>query len=216
MLPALASGGPYRIGRNAARPCASTGSAVGPCGPLLRERPALAQTERMQPSDIAALFDHLYWVRDRILAAADDPAAPFIDSAAATLRDLRTTLVHELDVEWSWRERLAGPDPTEFSPDEEELVATDFADVPAIRERWATDETAMRAWLATLDVAALDGPCHSESSGGRHPLWFHLQHLYSHAIQQFADAAVVLTMAGRSPGELDFLQFVEETEARPS
>jgi uncharacterized damage-inducible protein DinB len=169
----------------------------------------------MRPTDIAALFDHLYWVRDQILTAADDPAVPFVDPAPPTLRDLRTTLVHELDVEWSWRERLAGPDPTEFSPHDEELVATDFADIAAISDRWATDEAAMRTWLATLDATALEGPCHAEPSGGRHPLWFHLQHIYSHAIQQFADAAVVLTAAGQSPGELDFLQFVEETEARP-
>jgi len=170
----------------------------------------------MRTTDIAALVDHLYWARDRILAAADDPAVPFIDPAAPTLRDLRTTLVHELDVEWSWRVRLAGPDPTEFSPDDEELVASDFADVAAIRTRWAADETAMRAWLATLDDAALAGPCRAEPGGGRHALWFHLQHLYSHAIQQLADAAVLLTAAGRSPGELDFLQFVEETETQPS
>lgn len=169
----------------------------------------------MRPTDIAALFDHVYWVRDQILAAADDPAVPLIDPAPPTLRDLRTTLVHELDVEWSWRVRLAGRDPTEFSPDDVELVATDFADIAAIRDRWAIDETEMRTWLATLDAAALEGPCRAEPSGGRHPLWFHLQHIYSHAIQQFADAAVVLTTAGLSPGELDFLQFVEATEARP-
>jgi DinB family. len=172
----------------------------------------MRHTDGVRPADIAALFDHLYWVRDRVLVASDDPAAPFIDQASPTLRDLRTTLVHELDVEWSWRERLAGPDPTSFSADDEDLVATDFANVAAIRDRWATDEAAMRTWLASLDKAALAASCRAEESGGRHPLWFHLQHLYSHAIQQFADAAVVLTAAGRSPGELDFLQFVEDRE----
>ena len=30
----------------------------------------------MRPSDIAELFDHLYWMRDRILAAADAPGVP--------------------------------------------------------------------------------------------------------------------------------------------
>jgi uncharacterized damage-inducible protein DinB len=165
----------------------------------------------MQPTDIAALFDHLYWVRDRILAAADDPAAPFIDPAPPTLRDLRATLVHDLDVEWSWRVRLAASDRTTFGPDDDELVATDFPDVAAIRDRWATDEAEMRAWLGTLDAGVLEGSCRTEASGPGHPFWFHLQHLYSHAIQQFADCAVLLTAAGRSPGELDFLDFVETT-----
>jgi uncharacterized damage-inducible protein DinB len=174
----------------------------------------LLQTGLMSPIDIAALFDHLYWVRERILAAADDPAVPLVDPAAPTLRDLRATLVHELDVEWSWRVRLGGIDRTAFSADDEELVATDFPDLAAIRTRWATDEAEMRAWLATLDGAVLDGPCRTESAGDGHPFWFHLQHIYSHAIQQFTDAAVLLTAAGRSPGELDFLDFVESTDRR--
>ncbi len=169
----------------------------------------------MHPTDIAALFDHLYWVRDRILAAADDPSAPFADPSPPTLRDLRTTLVHELDVEWSWRVRLAGDDRTAFSPDDEELVATDFPDLASIRSRWAIDEAEMRAWLATLDETALEGPCRTEAAAGSgHPFWFHLQHIYSHAIQQFADGAVLMTAAGRSPGELDFLDFVESTNRR--
>ena len=165
----------------------------------------------MRQTDIAALFDHLYWVRDRILAASDDPAAPLVDVAPATLRDLRSTLVHELDVEWSWRVRLASDDRTAFSPDDEELVASEFPDLASIRDRWATDEAEMRAWLGTLDGSALNEPCQTESSGEGHPFWFHLQHIYSHGIQQFADAAVLLTAAGRSPGELDFLDFVETT-----
>ena len=67
----------------------------------------------------------------------------------------------------------------------------------------------MRRWFATLDEAELNGPCRAERSGS-HPLWFHLQHLYSHAIQQFADAATLLTAARHSPGELDFLEYVEQ------
>ncbi len=168
----------------------------------------------MQTTDLAALFDHLYWVRDRILSAADDPAVTLVDAAPATLRDLRSTLVHELDVEWSWRVRLAADDRTAFSADDAELVAADFPDLAAIRARWAADEAEMRAWLATLDEAALEGPCRTESNGAGHPFWFHLQHLYSHGIQQFADCAVLLSAAGRSPGELDFLDFVESTDRR--
>ena len=168
----------------------------------------------MTPSEIEALFDHVYWIRDRILAAAADPSVPLVDLSPPTRRDLRATLVHELDVEWSWRVRLAGPDRTAFAADDEELVAADFPDVASIRARWAIDEPDMRAWLGSLAAADLDGPCRTEATGEGHPFWFHLQHLYSHAIQQFADAATILTAAGRSPGELDFLDFVESTDRR--
>ena len=165
----------------------------------------------MRPTDIALLFDHLYWMRDRILAAADAPGVPLSTDAHATIRDLRATLVHELDVEWSWRVRLAAQNPTEFSPDDEELDPTDFETLAAIQSRWAEDEAEMRSWLATLDEAALEAPCRAERDAA-HPFWAHLQHLYTHAIQQFSDCAVSLTLAGRSPGELDFLDFVLERE----
>jgi hypothetical protein len=33
--------------------------------------------------------------------------------------------------------------------------------------------------------------------------------MYGHAIQQFSDAATLLTKAGHSPGELEFLEFAD-------
>jgi uncharacterized damage-inducible protein DinB len=162
----------------------------------------------VNPVDVDLLFGHLYFVRDRVLRVAAEPGVPLTDPSPPTIRDLRQTLVHELDVEWSWRVRLAGPDPALFSTEEEELDPADFPDIASIADRWQTDEAEMRAWLAALDEAALNGPCHAEKSGS-HPLWFHLQHIYTHALQQFSDVAVLLTRAGHSPGEIDFLDFVE-------
>lgn len=60
----------------------------------------------MNRADAALLFDRLYRMRDRILGAAETPSVDFRTAAASTMRDLRTTLVHELDVERSWRHRL--------------------------------------------------------------------------------------------------------------
>ena len=40
-----------------------------------------------------------------------------------------------------------------------------------------------------------------------------LVHVYSHAMQQFSDCAVLLTRSGHSPGEIDFLEFADP---RPS
>jgi uncharacterized damage-inducible protein DinB len=162
----------------------------------------------VRKADVDTLLDHLYFVRDRILATAELPGVPLTDAAPVTIRDLRTTLVHELDVEWSWRERLRGSDPTAFSPDDEELKPADFATIASIRARWDTDETEMRAWIAELGETGLEAPCRAEKSTS-HPLWFHVQHIYTHALQQFSDAAVLLTRAGHSPGEIDFLDYLE-------
>ena len=163
----------------------------------------------MDHTDVRHEFDHLYWIRDRILEAADAPSVHFTEATPPTIRDLRATLVHELDVQWSWRRRLRGSDRTTFPPDDVELRPDDFPALESVRARWATDEAEMRGWLAGISDDDLEGPCHAEVSGS-HPMWFHLQHLYTHGIQQFSDAAVLLTQAGRSPGELDFLDFVQE------
>jgi uncharacterized damage-inducible protein DinB len=161
----------------------------------------------MNHSDVTILFDHLYWVRDRILQAADDPSVPFTQADAPTIRDLRATLVHELDVQWSWRQRLRQADRTSFPPDDVELVPDDYPNVAAVREHWLRDETEMRDWIGGLTDEDLEAPCRAEAGGGHHPFWFHLQHLYTHGLQQFSDAAMILSGAERSPGELDFLDF---------
>ncbi|HYH91512.1 MAG TPA: DinB family protein [Candidatus Saccharimonadales bacterium] len=167
----------------------------------------------MQSADIALLFDHLYFVRDRILGAARAAPDALVDPAPPTIRDLRTTLVHELDVEWSWRERLDSDHPTSFDEAEEELTVDELPTIDAIEARWREDEAAMRDWLGRLGDAGLEAPCEAEEPS-EHPRWFHLLHLYTHGIQQFSDAAVLLTAAGQSPGELDFLDFAETLRGR--
>ena len=164
---------------------------------------------RVTITEITLLFNHVYWMRDTILRAAESVPEVLIEHAPATIRDLRATLVHELDVEWSWRERLRGIPFETWGPDGE-LKPADYPTLGSIRHRWQEDEQVMRSWLATLTDEELNAPWEVEKPGGR-PLWQHLMHLYTHAIQQLSDAAVILSKADSSPGELDFLEFLERT-----
>ena len=166
----------------------------------------------MRQTDALTLFDHLYWTRDRILdAAAALDAEAFRSLETVGTRDLRAILVHELDVEWSWRERLKGADWAAWGPDAE-LKATDYADVASIAEHWRRDEAEMRAWLASLTDDDLDTPPVRDED--RQSLWHYVMHLVSHGIQQLSEAAVTLTRAGHSPGEIGFLEFIEQTGRR--
>ena len=166
----------------------------------------------MRTSDATTLFDHLYWVRDAVLrAAAGLDADEFTATDTVTNRDLRATLVHELDVQWSWRERLKGADWEEWG-DDAELRGGDYPTVNAVAEHWRGDEADMRAWLASLTDADLDAtPVRDED---QQPLWHYVLHLYSHGLQQFSEAAVLLTRAGQSPGDIGFLEFVQATGRR--
>lgn len=167
----------------------------------------------MRTSEAAKLFDYLYWIRDTVLGAASalDPDE-FPSTETVTTRDLRATLVHELDVQWSWRERLKGADWEEWGEDAE-LTADDYPTVEPIRDHWHRDEVEMRAWLASLTDADLDAsPPRDEDVL---PLWYYVMHLVSHGIQQFSEAAVLLTRAGHSPGDIGYLEYIEATEKPP-
>lgn len=164
----------------------------------------------MRISDAVTLFDHLYWTRDAVLrSAAELSTEAFTSTDTVTTRDLRATLVHELDVQWSWRERLRGADWAEWG-EEAELKAEDYPTVDALAEHWQRDEAEMRAWLASLTDADLDAPPVRDEDA--QPLWHYVMHLVSHGIQQFSEIAVLLTRAGHSPGDIGFLEFVSGRE----
>ncbi len=162
----------------------------------------------MRVSEATTLFDYLYWMRDTVLrATAELEDDAFAAPDTVTNRDLRATLVHELDVQWSWRERLRGADWAEWGEDAE-LRGGDYPTVAAVAEHWARDELETRAWLAGLTDDDLDAPPVRDEDRGQ-PLWVFVMHLVSHGIQQFSEAAVLLTRAGHSPGDIGFLEFIQ-------
>lgn len=163
----------------------------------------------MRADDVRTLFDFMYWVNHRLLAhAAELPPEMFTAPTAVTTRDLRGTLVHELDVEWSWRLNLQG----KLEEDEAELDPADYPDVAALAARWDEDEAEMRAWLAGFGDDDMAEEVASLLTGDRGPRWRFLLHIVLHATQQQADAATLLSLAGSSPGELGFLDFVDDRE----
>jgi uncharacterized damage-inducible protein DinB len=141
----------------------------------------------MRVSEATTLFDYLYWMRDTVLrAAAELEDDAFTAPDTVTNRDLRATLVHELDVQWSWRERLCGAGGRVGR--RRGLRGEDY---PTVRP-WPAlgrDERETRAWLAGLTDHDLDAPPVRDSQG--QPLWVFVMHLVSHGIQQFSEAAVL-------------------------
>lgn len=159
----------------------------------------------MNRTDVDSLFDYMYWATDRLLDAAErlTPEA-FTAPSVVTTRDLRSTLVHELDVEWSWRLNLQ----RRLGEDEAELRADNYPDLPSLRAHWRRDAAEMRSWLASLTDDALSAEVDSDLTTNRLPLWQYLVHIVVHAAQQQSDAATLLTIAGQSPGELGYLEYL--------
>jgi uncharacterized damage-inducible protein DinB len=157
----------------------------------------------MNKADLEHLLDYMYWVNYRLLDAAERLSLEQMNGPSdVTTRNLRATLVHELDVEWSWRLNLQG----KLTDAEEELKPDDYPDVAAIREHWRRDEAEMRAWFGGLTDEDMSKAVHSDLSRDDRPLWQYLLHVVFHAAQQQADAATLLTLAGESPDDIGYLE----------
>jgi uncharacterized damage-inducible protein DinB len=113
-------------------------------------------------------------------------------------RGLGAILVHHLGASQRWRHgfQQSGESP---EPELEPLPTID-----QLRERWDTEWAVVDAWLPTLtdDFVAY---VHEGI-----PVWQMLVHVVNHGTQHRAEAAALLTAEGRSPGELDLINYAEE------
>ncbi len=160
----------------------------------------------MRPSDLVAKFENLYWIRDRALAqAADLTADEFVDPKTIAYRDLRSTLVHELDVERSWRLRLQGKPSDVWDVT---LDPNDYRDVAAIADHWQRDGTDMRAWLSGMTEDDLAAAVTVNGLEG-FTLSTYLVHIVMHGIESLSAAAILLHRAGRSMGDVGYLDFID-------
>jgi uncharacterized damage-inducible protein DinB len=153
----------------------------------------------MRAEDARLLYEHCAWATGRILEAA----APLSDAqlqAPAAPASLRDTLLHALDTEYGWRVICQEGRETPVLPESE------FPGAAALAARWREEQAEWRAYLGSLDDGQLAGP----GPRGR-PLWYYVAHVLMHSAQHRSEAAALLTALGRSPGDLDFLEFLSDT-----
>ena len=163
----------------------------------------------MRQSELATLFDYMYWANRRILeTAARLTDAQFTLPSVIAGRDLRATLVHTLDTECSWRLRLQRRAEEEWN---KALSLSDYRNVAALADHWKRDEAEMRAWVASLDNDVLTRT--PEDPKANFPLWYYLLHMVTHSQQHRAESAQLLTQLGRSPGDIDFLDYADSARA---
>ena len=168
----------------------------------------------MNTHEVLTLFDYNYWANQRILTAAQalDEAAFVGQVRGASIRvsygSLRGTLVHILGAEWIWRMRCQeGVSPAEM------MTEVNLPTLNAIRVGWQAEEQAMRAYLNRLKDTDLDHKIVYRNRQGRSyatPLWQILFHLVNHGTQFRSEAAMLLTQAGHSPGDLDLILYLRE------
>ncbi len=166
----------------------------------------------MRISDLQLLYDYGYWATARILAAAAHlEQDQYVASGTVSHGSLRDTLAHTLAAEMTWRRRCQeGISPTSLPN------GADFPTLATLRQSWQVEETAMRGYLATLDDADLDATIHYKTTKGiplQFTLWHLLTHVVNHGTQHRAEAAMMLSSLGHSPGDLDLILFLRQRSA---
>ena len=106
-----------------------------------------------------------------------------------------------------WRRRWQGDSPTEFL---REIEVPTFKE---LTDRWAVETKAQQDFVAgltdanlrtTIDYKTTQGVPHTDV------LWHLPVHVVNHGTQHRAEAAMLLTTYGRSPGDLDLTTFLRQ------
>lgn len=179
----------------------------------------------MKLDDLKLMFEYNYWANRCILTqTANVTGEQYVAKTNFGIgwSSLRGTLVHLLDSEWQWRITCQGHYAallTDAEYDATEIHEEHIPTFAALTEQWTAEESAMRAYLDTLDDEKLNGILRYVISGNivrERVLWHCLYHVVNHGMQHRSEAAALLTSYGHSPGDLDFTMFLNEHFKLPS
>jgi uncharacterized damage-inducible protein DinB len=155
----------------------------------------------VEADEIRSLFAYDRWATRQVLAVLDGlDSAEWSRSHVVGDRGLGGILVHHLGASQRWRIGLETQGADEGPEPELEPLPT----IDELRDRWQAEWVAVDAWLPTLT----DGLVQYVHEGV--PVWQMLVHVVNHGTQHRAEAAALLTAEGRSPGELDLINYAEE------
>lgn len=155
----------------------------------------------MDVADIRFLFAYDRWATEKVLAvAANVPFEDWEELNRIDRRGLGGIMVHALGAHERWRcgwQRLALPARREAQP------------LPSAAELlglWRTEWDLLDAYLDGLADDEVRGPFDDVT------MWHTLVHVVNHGTQHRSEAAVLLTIMGRSPGDLDLIDFAPPIE----
>ncbi len=158
----------------------------------------------------AALLDvhrHSTWANQQLLTAAESltPEELRTPIGEGSIGDLLETLIHMYDAQLAWydRARTGASGPT-LTPDE-------VPDIASLRSAWDKTDQEMDDWLSKLTAAELNEPVAYRSFYGyeaEYTIRDMLIHQAFHSHQHRGEVALILSQLGHSPGELDFIDYV--------
>ena len=164
----------------------------------------------MNKQDILLLYQYNRWANTKIFnAAANVTQEQFVAPGSFPHGGLRGTLVHALFAEWIWRTRWEGTSPTNrWNPE-------DFPTLESLRTRWLDEEKQLMGFVDAVTEERLNNSFDYKNTSGKpftKILWQVMAHVVNHGTQHRSEAAAILTDLGHSPGDIDLISFLIETQ----
>lgn len=161
---------------------------------------------------VRTLYRYNAWATARILqSAAPLSAGELAAPSGASFSSVRETLVHIMAAQWIWLARWQGTSPVAL------LDAREFPDLASLRARWDQIEEETQRFVTSLtdgDLARVVEYRNTRGERWAYPLWQQIVHQVNHATYHRGEVAAALTQLGRSPGDLDLLVYIDETQPR--
>ena len=158
----------------------------------------------MKADEIRWLFDYDRWATRRVLSVLGslDPAV-WTRTQVVGDRSLGDIMVHHLGGSQRWRVSFQTEGDDEGPAPEDGPLPT----IDELRDLWEAEWAIVDTWLPTVTD---DFVAHVHDGVA---IWQMLVHVVNHGTQHRAEAAALLTAEGRSPGELDMINFAEDQVA---
>lgn len=158
---------------------------------------------------IKRLYDYQREVTDHVLDVSaqlsNEEFASIVVEGQPSIRDTLFHLVEVIEIHFAW---------WNFSSDRQvpELTqrhATQFKDVESMRVYWAAIDEIVASQIGSLDSDdQLETPyvrAFPDGSENKRLLWEVLLHVINHGTQHRSEAAIMLTVLGHSPGDMEIL-----------
>lgn len=151
------------------------------------------------------------WGGPRIIAeiasaSDDDLRRPGTITGGVEDGSVFAALVHIIDVEESWLDRLVG------QPDRGLPTAERYPTVEAAGEIWTGVSARWTAYLAEMTDESITHPVMLGSV--EVPAWTVVMHTFNHTTHHRAEIWSALTSFGQHPPQLEFLDFIDPRKAR--
>jgi uncharacterized damage-inducible protein DinB len=152
------------------------------------------------------MLDYQYWCRDRLLAATDGMSDEELTKPNGfTYGSILGILAHCLGAEWIWFQRMHDrPVDPAMMPNKDNIKT-----LAGLKTRWQASEADWSAYIASAADMEREYVLRQRDGTERTwKLWQLLTMIGTHSKQHGSEAAEALTMAGHSPGDLDFPVFL--------